>query len=264
MRKRMINPDFWTDPKVRKMSRDARLLFIGLWTYSNDYGKGLADMDVIKGSLFPSDNFDIRSCFNEIVEQGMIKVYEVDGVDYYTIPSWEKNQTVQHRSKDAIPPPIDGKFHETFTKPSRDSHPQYNIIKCNVTKYNLNNAPSHSDECSSLVVPEALKGLSLYEKDVVLCKQWGDLYSGWLEAYPAVDILQAIKSAHAWELSNKANRKKNRSRFLNNWLARNQDSAVRVPTNKTFETFQEREKRILSETLAKAEALTKKEANNGI
>lgn len=49
------------------------------------------------------------------------------------------------------------------------------------------------------------------------------LYRSWKSAYPAVDICSQIKEAHAWEVSNKAKRKTNRARFLNNWLSSEQD-----------------------------------------
>jgi predicted nucleic acid-binding protein len=34
----MIKPEFWDDEKLATVSRDARLLFVGLWSNSDDYG----------------------------------------------------------------------------------------------------------------------------------------------------------------------------------------------------------------------------------
>lgn len=59
-----------------------------------------------------------------------------------------------------------------------------------------------------------------------LQKLWRDfeeLLAGWRKAYPGVDIPREIRKAHAWELSNPEKRKVNRVRFLNSWLARQQD-----------------------------------------
>jgi len=49
----------------------------------------------------------------------------------------------------------------------------------------------------------------------------------WLEAYPLVDVEAAIRKAAAWVRSNQrtARRTKDWSRFLNNWLARDQRDA---------------------------------------
>ena len=47
----------------------------------------------------------------------------------------------------------------------------------------------------------------------------------WQDAYPAIDVKQQVKAAHAWLDANKQNQKKDVKRFLNNWLSRNQDRA---------------------------------------
>ena len=73
-------------------------------------------------------------------------------------------------------------------------------------------------------IPSELKGLALYEKDEKLCSQWGGLLPAWKLAYPGVDVVAEVRKAHAWEVSNPQNQKKNRGRFLANWLQRAQDA----------------------------------------
>lgn len=50
------------------------------------------------------------------------------------------------------------------------------------------------------------------------CREWSELY-------PAVDVLQQLRQMRGWLLSNKERRKTKRgiSRFITNWLAREQD-----------------------------------------
>ncbi len=72
-------------------------------------------------------------------------------------------------------------------------------------------------------VPVALRGLKLYEKDERLCKRWDALYAAAQAAYPGVDLLGELRSAHAWEVANVTRRKKDRARFLNMWWAKAQD-----------------------------------------
>ncbi len=72
-------------------------------------------------------------------------------------------------------------------------------------------------------VPEELKGLELYRLNKKLCLAWSKLLPAWIEAYPGVEILAQVKSAHAWELANPKKRKINKARFLDNWLRNQQD-----------------------------------------
>lgn len=78
------------------------------------------------------------------------------------------------------------------------------------------------------MIPEILLGLKLYEKDEKLCKKLPLILSSWQSAYPLVDIKARIKCAHAWELAN--HQKKNRIRFLNNWLKNDQENAEKNQT----------------------------------
>lgn len=57
----------------------------------------------------------------------------------------------------------------------------------------------------------------------------------WRKAFPAVNIQTELNKAAAWIVSNPKNKKTNYARFINNWLARNQDSAPRQQsTEKKF------------------------------
>ena len=39
---RTIKPQFWDDLKIGRLSRDARLLYIGLWNFADDLGVVIA------------------------------------------------------------------------------------------------------------------------------------------------------------------------------------------------------------------------------
>lgn len=53
---RTIKPEFWTSEQVMNCSRDARLLFIGLWNFCDDYGRHPANSKQLKALIFPDDN----------------------------------------------------------------------------------------------------------------------------------------------------------------------------------------------------------------
>ena len=52
---RTIKPEFWTDKKIIRLSRDARLFFIGLWNFADDNGVLEADPLQLKAWIFPVD-----------------------------------------------------------------------------------------------------------------------------------------------------------------------------------------------------------------
>jgi len=56
----------------------------------------------------------------------------------------------------------------------------------------------------------------------------GQVVEQWAAAYPAINVDDELKRAAAWLIANPKNRKSNYLRFLNNWLARGQDSGGRV------------------------------------
>ena len=58
-RKRMLDPNFWTDEKLGECSRDERLLFMGLISSADDEGYGRANPKLLKSLIFPYD--DLRT-----------------------------------------------------------------------------------------------------------------------------------------------------------------------------------------------------------
>jgi len=79
-------------------------------------------------------------------------------------------------------------------------------------------------------IPEFLKDLTLYATDDSFCKKFPSLLTQWKKTYPSVDVETEIKKAHVWELSNHI--KKNRARFISNWLAKAQDKAGGYPNGR--------------------------------
>jgi len=61
---RSIKPQFWTSEQIADCSPNARLLFIGLWNFCDDYGVHPASPARLKMEVFPNDAFskpDIRA-----------------------------------------------------------------------------------------------------------------------------------------------------------------------------------------------------------
>jgi hypothetical protein len=71
---RTIKPTFWTDSKVVRASRDARLLFIGMWNFAScDNGHVIDDSFQLKLQILPADNdVDVEALIDELIDRGLV------------------------------------------------------------------------------------------------------------------------------------------------------------------------------------------------
>lgn len=107
-RQRMVKPEFFDSESLGVCSRDARLLFIGLWVMGDDYGNQKAQLTRLQMKVFPYDDME-RDYFVgllcELESVGCIKCYEVDGQWYINVPNFTTYQTVRKPSNTTIPEP---------------------------------------------------------------------------------------------------------------------------------------------------------------
>lgn len=105
---RTIKPEFWDSPDTAKAGPWSRLLFIALWNWADDYGRGTANMKELEGFAFPNDSVfadrsgntvQFRDIVAEVAECFGVMFYEVSGRPYYAIPSWEEHQRNERRAK---------------------------------------------------------------------------------------------------------------------------------------------------------------------
>lgn len=110
---RSIKPTFWTDEKVVELTPWARLFFIGLWNFVDDYGRMEYSPKRLKMQIFPGDAVEIGGIARELVEKGMVSIYEVEDKWYLQVLKFEKHQKVDTRTPSRIPAYINGsaKFH---------------------------------------------------------------------------------------------------------------------------------------------------------
>lgn len=94
---RTIKPEFWTSEQIVECSRDARLLFIGLWNFCDDGGVHPASIKRIKMEIFPSDDLtadDLAELIAELVSNQLIETFEAQGKSYWHVVSWSKHQKI--------------------------------------------------------------------------------------------------------------------------------------------------------------------------
>jgi hypothetical protein len=106
---RSVKPEFWFDRKLaRSVSREARLLYIGMWNYADEHCRLHGDPAVIKGQVFPYDDVDIEPLLAELVTAGRVVAYTFDGDPYLHIPTLNKHQRLEpNKTPSRLPSPDD-------------------------------------------------------------------------------------------------------------------------------------------------------------
>ncbi|CAG9173166.1 hypothetical protein CURE108131_20910 [Cupriavidus respiraculi] len=96
---RSIKPEYWTSEQVMEVSRDARLLFIGLWTFSDDGGNHPASPKTLKAEVFPGDDdvtaSTVMQWIDELIEQQLVVEYEADGKEFWHVTGWHHQRIDQ-------------------------------------------------------------------------------------------------------------------------------------------------------------------------
>jgi len=104
---RSLHPNFARSPSMRRVSREARLLFVQLWTLVDDAGRAPAEPDDLAAVLYPGD-FDapryMQSWLDELEREGCIELYDIDGLYYLRVVHWHKHQQISHPTPSRLPP----------------------------------------------------------------------------------------------------------------------------------------------------------------
>jgi hypothetical protein len=104
---RTIKPDFWTDPKIGKLKRDERLLFIGLWNLADDQGVVKSSSAYIKGQLFTYDEelriTTVDLWLTSLVKALMIVPFNHNEEGYYVIRTFKDHQLINRPSRPRFP-----------------------------------------------------------------------------------------------------------------------------------------------------------------
>ena len=94
---RSIKPVFWDDSKLSKISRDARLLFIGIWSFADDLGVVIAEPAFLKARIFPYDNLtiaEVEKWLSDLLKFGFIVSIEHKGERFFVICNFAKHQRI--------------------------------------------------------------------------------------------------------------------------------------------------------------------------
>lgn len=195
-RNRIIKPEFWDDEKLCTISRDARLIFIGLLTNSDDYGVVKGHAGWLKSRIFPYDEDLSLNKFKDYLlsleKINVIYPFTINSEKYYFIKNFLKHQTIDKPSKNRNPePPQDILLGEHSDSTIRTLDYEVEVKRSEVKRReekrsrrsaNLISAKVSFDEWKEYVTEEY--GKLLLENDWIIEQE---------KKYPKIDIIATLK-----------------------------------------------------------------------
>lgn len=103
---RTIKPEFPQSESMGRVSREARLCFVLLWTICDDAGRTRASSRMLASLLYPYDDDAgkrIDGWLLELERENCVARYEVDGNTYLEVRNWLNHQRIDRPSASKIP-----------------------------------------------------------------------------------------------------------------------------------------------------------------
>lgn len=133
MPNRIIKETIRTNKAINSLTDFQFRMWTYLLTYVDDYGRGSAEPDILKGFVFPRRKSvtekNISDCLTDLACMGLIDLYEVDGESYLCFPTWADHQRIQQK-RSKFPGPDSGSRKSTVSHgespPESESNPNTN------------------------------------------------------------------------------------------------------------------------------------------
>lgn len=225
---RTIKPEFPQSESMGRITRDARLLFVMLWTIADDLGRARGASRMIASLLFPYDDDApklVDGWLAELEREGCVARYQVDGASYLEILNWTSHQKIDKPSGSKIPP-----FDEssrTFSRPREVSSEDQGPRTKDQGPKDQGTKPSPSPSASTPAAPEFIS-FPCVGKGSKTVSITTTQVEGWERDFPGVDVPQALRKMRAWLEANPQKQKtaKGVPAFVVNWLGRDQDAPL--------------------------------------
>ena len=221
MPNRLLKEGIRTSKKINSLSDFEFRTWAYLITYVDDYGRGSADPELLKGFVFPRRKEvreqDIRKALAALERTGSILLYDVAGEPYFCFPNWSEHQRIQTK-KSKYPAPADCDMSRWLTVIHGDSPPESESNPNPESESNPKEVGGEPQTASPPVVSIPLNDGTEYPVSQEQCQEWAGVY-------PAVDVIQQLREMREWCLNNPAKRKtaKGVRSFITRWLAKEQD-----------------------------------------
>lgn len=203
---------------------NTKVLFVHMLLKANWKDGRFRDTTVPRGSFVSSiaklaeetglTNDEVRTAISHLIHTGEVTKRSTNRYTVFTVVNYALYQDIPEQSPSS-PQPIPKLFPTIEQRNKETKEQDLRNIKNDISCSELE--PDSAPTPSGILLP--LVDKSFY--DVPL-----DKIALWRETYPAVDVEQELRRMIAWLDSNPTKRKTRRGieRFINNWLARTQDS----------------------------------------
>ncbi|WP_462385209.1 hypothetical protein [Intestinibacillus massiliensis] len=226
MPNRILKESICTSDNLDGLNWFDEVFFYRLLVNCDDYGRMDARPAILRARLFPLKTVtdrQVESALQSLRTAGIVCLYEVDGKPFLQLRTWEKHQTVRAK-KSKYPPPEAG---EVSASESTCKQMQADASKCprnpiQSESYSESESnPNISTEPQGDSMPVFVLPLNDGSQFPILENQLAE----WETLYPAVDIMQDLRSMKGWLDANPTKRKTKRGilRFITGWLSRTQD-----------------------------------------
>lgn len=228
---RTVKPEFWISDQIAECSRNARLLFIGLWSFCDDSGRHPASARRLKAEVFPGDDLttaEVETWISELVAAGLILPYVVDGKGFWLVTGWHHQRIDKPQPARYPSPDSEGAIHGAIPEDSTNVRPP----KGREGKGKERKGKEGSlEDSSEPAAPASEPSAAVIVFPVVgdrKKKTWDltpELLREFEAAFPALDVLSEFGRARLW-LGNNPTKKKTAGgmrRFLGAWLGTSQN-----------------------------------------
>lgn len=234
---RTIKPEFPQSESMGRLSRDARLLFVLMWTIADDEGRLRGSSKFLCGQLFPYDD-DVResidSWVDELAAEECIVRYTVNDSQYVQIVEWKQHQKIDRPTKSRFPDPpcvkssmVPREASRALDEPSTDTREPSTSPRPGKERKGEEGSRQESKgedgkapTAKPSPIPDDQEVFIFPKRDGTDWELPSSEYQELRNTFPALDVDTELRKASLWLRKNPARQKANISRFLVNWLSR--------------------------------------------
>ena len=236
VRIRSIKPEFPQSESMGRVSREARLCFILLWTLADDSGRLRGNSRMLASLLFPYDADAPKKITDWLGELEMVNCIaryqsQTSGDSYIAIINWETHQKIDRPSKSKVPEPPA----EVLAR-IREASRGFASIREASRAFVGGSKDQGEDQGSSSCTEPASDSVQLSDHGFILSdgSLWRPTVSKvqeWQATFPMMNLDSQLRLAGQWLKDNPGKRKTERGmhRFLFLWLERFQNSNKATP-----------------------------------
>ncbi len=239
MPNRILKESICTSESINALSWFEEAFFYRLITNCDDYGRMDARAAILKSRLFPLKDVtakQVESVLSKLSTLGMVRVYEYDRQPYLELTAWGKHQRLRDSKEKYPAPPEDvhsPQLAATCGEPPPESQSEYESNPNRESESFMPGDIAGRDPPRQQIISLTLNDKSEYPIFADQADEWAGLY-------PAVDVMQQLRAMKGWLDGNPKKRKTKAGimRFINGWLAREQDKPhLEKDTANSFDGF---------------------------